>query len=54
MFLDLLPLLLVIVVSFGCGYGVREWISRRRGAAERAKYHERHPEERKDWPKISN
>ena len=54
MFLGPLPLLLVIIISFGCGYGVREWLSRRRRAAEREKYYERHPEERKDWPRISN
>ena len=41
--LILLPLLLI---SFACGYGVRELISRRRRAAERAKYYQKHPEER--------
>jgi hypothetical protein len=47
MILALLPLLfLMLIISFGCGYGVREWISRRRRAAEREKYYKAHPEER--------
>jgi len=33
MFLDVLPVLVLIVVSFACGYGVRELKSRRRRAA---------------------
>jgi hypothetical protein len=39
-------LLLPLVIGFACGYGVREWISRRRRAAARKKYYERHPEGR--------
>ena len=31
----LVPLVLIILVSFGCGYGVRALMSRRRRAAER-------------------
>jgi hypothetical protein len=42
----LLPLLFLILFSFGCGYGVREWVSRRRRAAEREKYYKAHPAER--------
>jgi hypothetical protein len=38
--------LLLMLISFGCGYGVREWISRRRRAAERELYYKAHPEER--------
>jgi hypothetical protein len=41
--IDILPLAL----SFACGYGVREWISRRRRAAARKKYYERYPKARK-------
>jgi hypothetical protein len=44
--LSLFPLLFVILVSFACGYGVRELISRRRHAADREKYYQKHPEER--------
>jgi len=46
MILALLPLLVVIFVSFACGYGVRELISRRRRAAARENYYQKHPEER--------
>ena len=31
----LIPLVLIILVSFGCGYGVRALMSKRRRAAER-------------------
>ena len=40
-----LPLLLVILISFACGYGVRELISRRRRAVIREEYYRNHPEE---------
>ena len=43
---DFIELLLVIGTSFACGYAVREWISRRRRAAEREKFLQRHPEAR--------
>ena len=46
MYINLLPLLFLIIISFGCGYGVREWMSRRRRAVERKIYYERHPEAR--------
>jgi hypothetical protein len=42
MILALLP----ILISFACGYGVRELISRRRLAAAREEYYQKHPEER--------
>jgi len=45
-FLGLLPFLAVVLISFACGYGVREVISRRRRAIEREKYYRRHPEGR--------
>ena len=34
--------------GFACGYLTREWMSRRRRAAARKQYYERHPEERRD------
>jgi len=40
----LIELLMIVVVSFAGGYAVRDWQSRRRRAAERKKFHERHPE----------
>jgi hypothetical protein len=40
----LLLILLPLLISFGCGYGVRELISRRRRAAEREKFLSKHPE----------
>jgi hypothetical protein len=33
-------------IGFASGYGVREWISRRRWIAAREAYYERHPEKR--------
>ena len=42
----LLLILLPLLISFAGGYGVRELISRRRHAAEREKYYQKHPEER--------
>jgi hypothetical protein len=42
MILGVLPLL----IAFGCGYGVRELISRHRRAVEREKFYQRHPEAR--------
>jgi len=44
--LALLPLLMIIVFSFACGYGLREWISRRRRAAAKEKYYQKYPEKR--------
>jgi hypothetical protein len=35
-----------LVIGFASGYGVRERISRRRWAAAREAYYERHPEKR--------
>jgi hypothetical protein len=42
--LQLLPLFVVVVISFACGYGVRGWIARRRRAAAREKFHQENPE----------
>jgi hypothetical protein len=39
----MLELILVISVSFACGYGVRDRVSRRRRKEARERYHERHP-----------
>ena len=36
---ELILVLLPLVISFACGYGLREWISRRRRAAAREKFH---------------
>ena len=41
-------ILIVIAISFGCGYAVRDWISRRRHAADREQFYQRHPELRPD------
>jgi hypothetical protein len=40
----LLPLLIIIVVAFACGYGLREYISQRRRDAARKQFHEKYPE----------
>ena len=32
-------ILVLLVISFACGYGLRAWISRRRRAAAREKFH---------------
>jgi len=40
----LLPLLTIVFVSFACGYGVREFIARRRRAAARKKFYEQNPD----------
>ena len=40
----LLLLLIIVFVSFACGYGVREFIARRRRAAARKKFYDEHPD----------
>jgi len=40
----LFVILIMIAISFGCGYAVRDWISRRRHAADREQFYQRHPE----------
>jgi hypothetical protein len=40
----MLTTIVVLGIGFAGGYGAREWISRRRRAAEREAYYERHPE----------
>jgi hypothetical protein len=42
--IEIAPLLLLLAVAFSCGYGVREYIARRRNAAARKKFYEEHPE----------
>ena len=42
--LQLLPLFVVVAIGFACGYGVCEWIARRRLAAAREKIHQENPE----------
>jgi hypothetical protein len=39
-----LAILGALAVAFACGYAVRDRQSRRRSAAEREKFHQRHPE----------
>ena len=39
MLFALLPQLVLVVFGFASGYGVREWIARRRRAAAREKYY---------------
>jgi hypothetical protein len=43
----LLPLLFLLLTSFAFGYGIREFIARRRRAAAREKFYQEHPEERR-------
>ena len=38
------PLLVLLVVAFGCGYGVREYIARRKRAAARKKFYDENPD----------
>jgi hypothetical protein len=38
------PLLLLLAVAFGSGYGIREYIARRRRAAARKKFYDEHAE----------
>jgi len=40
--LIMLVFLFALAVSFACGYGVREWISRRRRNEARKKFYEKH------------
>ena len=42
--IQLVPLLLLLAVAFGCGYGVREYIARRRNATARKKFYDEHPD----------
>ena len=42
--IQLAPLLLLLAVAFGSGYGVREYIMRRRNAAARKKFYDEHPD----------
>jgi hypothetical protein len=40
----LLPIVILWLVGFACGHGVREYIARRRHAAAREKFYQEHPE----------
>ena len=42
--IQIAPLLVLLVVAFGCGYGLRDYISRRRHVIARKKFLEEHPE----------
>ena len=42
--LELLPIFALVIISFACGYGIREWTARRRRAAAREKFHQENPE----------
>jgi hypothetical protein len=42
--IQIAPMLILLVVAFGCGYGAREFIARRRRAAARKTFHEKYPE----------
>jgi hypothetical protein len=42
--MQIAPLLCLLVLAFGCGYGVREYMARRRRVIARKKFHEEHPE----------
>jgi hypothetical protein len=44
---DLLPLFATAVISFACGYGIREWMARRRRATAREKFYRDHPDLRR-------
>jgi len=39
-------MLLAMLIGFGCGYGLRELISRRRRADRLEKYYQKYPEKR--------
>jgi len=47
MLLALLLVLLLFIVGFACGYGVRELIARRRRVAARKKFYKDNPEIRR-------
>jgi len=40
---NLILVMFPLAVSFACGYGVRDWMSRRRRKEARKRYDERHP-----------
>jgi hypothetical protein len=45
--LQLLPLATLLLIGFACGYGIREWIARRRRIAAREKFYQEHAELRR-------
>jgi hypothetical protein len=42
--IEIAPLLILLGAAFGCGYGLREFIARRRNAAAREKFYNEHPD----------
>jgi hypothetical protein len=38
------PLFVLLATAFGCGYGVREYIARRKRAAARKKFYDENPD----------
>jgi hypothetical protein len=42
--LGLLPIFALVAIGFASGYGLREWMARRRRAAAREKFHQENPE----------
>ena len=46
-FLQLLPLVALLLTGFACGYGIREWIARRRRIAARERFYQEHAELRR-------
>jgi hypothetical protein len=44
MIFNLIELFALLFFAFACGYGVREWIARRRNAATRRKFYLEHDE----------
>ena len=47
MIFALLPQLVLVMFGFASGYGLREWIARRRRTAAREKYYRENPELRR-------
>jgi hypothetical protein len=39
----MLVIMFLLAISFACGYGLRDWISRRRRKEVRKKFYERYP-----------
>jgi hypothetical protein len=50
----ILAIALPLAISFGCGYGVRDWVSRRRRKEARKRFYERYPKSQPEahGPKI--
>jgi hypothetical protein len=50
----ILVIMLPLAISFACGYGVRDWVSRRRRKGVRKRFYERYPKSQPEAhrPKI--